>query len=144
MQGEIASAMSPARELDEERAGDPCLQLDGPRGASSSELVQDVRERLQRRLARDATLDQIANDLRLSGRTLQRKLGEAGASFQGILTDVRMARAHSYLTETDDPVGAIATRLGYGDAANFRRAFRRWTGMPPGDFRARHRAHGSS
>lgn len=141
----------PAVELDFKFEGDPYLnrlaqgELDGlvarNKGDGAKSLLEQVRERLTHRLEREATLERIARDLRLSARTLQRKLGELGASFQDLLDDVRKERAHVYLSETDTPVDDIAARLGYGDPANFRRAFRRWTGMPPTGFRAQQRAH---
>lgn len=139
----------PAKELDFKFNGDPYLnrlaqekldELLARVGASSEKpLLEEVREQLVRRLARDATLERVARDLRLSARTLQRKLGELGASFHELLEQVRKERAHAYLADTDAPVDDIAARLGYGDPANFRRAFRRWTGMPPTDFRAQQR-----
>jgi AraC-like DNA-binding protein len=86
---------------------------------SGSSILEDVRARLAQRLARDATLERVARDLRLSARTLQRKLGELGASFQALLEEVRRERAHRYLSETDEPVDEIAARLGYGDPRTF-------------------------
>lgn len=141
----------PACELDFRFNGDPYLnqlartELDNHATrvsalAGGGEILRDVRERLERRLARDATLERVARDLRLSARTLQRKLSELGASFQDLLEEVRKDRAHTYLSETDDPVDDIAARLGYGDPSNFRRAFRRWTGKAPSGFRAEQRA----
>jgi AraC-like DNA-binding protein len=146
---ELNSLEFPAAELDFKFNGDPYLnqlarsELDNlaarQESAGVGALVQEVREQLERRLSYDATLERIASDLRLSARTLQRKLGELGASFQDLLEEVRKARAHTYLAETDQPVEEIAALLGYGDPANFRRAFRRWTGMAPAGFRARER-----
>jgi AraC-like DNA-binding protein len=140
----------PASELDHKLDGDPylnrlaCAELDNHAARTSvqasGEILRDVRERLERRLARDATLERVARDLRISARTLQRKLSELGASFQDLLEEVRKDRAHTYLAETDDPVDDIAARLGYGDPSNFRRAFRRWTGMAPTGFRAQQNA----
>lgn len=143
----------PAAELDFKFNGDPYLnrlaqrELDDLAARRASErqssLLDEVREQLERRLAHDATLERIARDLRVSARTLRRKLSELGASFQELLEEVRKARAHRYLTQTDEPVEDIAARLGYGDPANFRRAFRRWTGMAPTSFRAQKRLTGS-
>jgi AraC-like DNA-binding protein len=101
------------------------------------DMLSDVRERLEARLARDASLEGIARELRISARTLRRRLDERGASFQQLLREVRHARAVAYLADTAQSVERVAAQLGYGDPSNFRRAFRRWTGLAPSDFRAR-------
>jgi AraC-like DNA-binding protein len=112
-------------------------------GTVTAGLTDEVRARLEARLEVDASLPRIACDLRVSVRTLQRQLGALGTSFQELLEDLRRTRAIAYLTETDEAVEIVATRLGYGDPSNFRRAFRRWSGTTPAAFRAQHRAHSS-
>jgi AraC-like DNA-binding protein len=139
-----------ARELDIPLTGDPHLaklataRLDEDLAQLSAdqrrEVLDQVRHRLAARLAGDASLSRIACDLGVSARTLQRQLGTLGTSFQDLLEDVRRTRALAYLTETDDAIENVATRLGYGDPSNFRRAFRRWTGTSPAAFRAERRA----
>jgi AraC-like DNA-binding protein len=140
----------PAGELDLPLEGDPHLADEaaqepqeliesqvGEIGADPHRQILDqVRHRLGARLEGDASLERIARDLRVSGRTLQRQLGAVGASFQQILEDVRRTRAIEYLTDTDEAVERVAARLGYADPSNFRRAFRRWTGVAPAAFRA--------
>jgi AraC-like DNA-binding protein len=103
------------------------------------DLLGQVRHRLASVIASDASLPRIASDLRLSARTLRRQLRAAGASFQELVEETRRANAMAYLTETDHGIKELAARLGYADPSNFRRAFRRWTGLPPGAYRARHR-----
>jgi AraC-like DNA-binding protein len=103
------------------------------------DLLVQVRERLATRLASDASLESVAADLRISARTLRRRLNELGASFQNTLEEVRRTRAIRYLTETDQAIERVAQHLGYRDARNFRRAFRRWTGAAPADYRKQHR-----
>ena len=73
----------------------------------------------------------------ISARTFQRQLGEEGTSFSGLLADVRRSETLRRLKERNLTIAAIATDLGYSDQASFTRAFRRWTGTPPGQFRAR-------
>ena len=102
-------------------------------------LLEEVRHRLGVRLAQDATLEDVARDLRVSARTLRRRLQQLGASFKELLEEVRQERAIRYLSETDDSIDQLASRLGYGHASNFRRAFRRWTGAAPMEFRATRR-----
>ena len=102
-------------------------------------LLEQVRERLAARLALDASLEAVASDLGLSARTLRRRLAAVGASFQVVLEDTRRARAISCLVDTDIAVDDVGALLGYGDPANFRRAFRRWTGLSPSAYRATRR-----
>ena len=72
-----------------------------------------------------------------SARTFQRQLKEEGTSFSELLADVRRSETLRRLKERKLTIAAIATDLGYSDQASFTRAFRRWTGTPPSQFRAR-------
>ncbi len=140
----------PVRELDRRLSGDAYLlelarrELD-KRVASVSralngDLPSQVRQRLSVALSDDASLPRIANDLRLSARTLSRRLRAAGRSFQELLEEARRENAVSYLVKTDHSIKDIARRLGYGDPSNFRRAFYRWTGLAPLDYRSKYRS----
>jgi AraC-like DNA-binding protein len=85
--------------------------------------------------ARDLPLlDAIAAELGTSQRTLKRKLAEEGVSYSELVDEARSARAVA-LMRSELTVDEIADRLGYSDAANFTRAFRRWTGKTPRAFR---------
>jgi AraC-like DNA-binding protein len=77
-----------------------------------------------------------ARALAISGRTLSRRLADEGTSFRGILDDVRREFACALLRDRSLSVGDIAFFLHYSEPAAFHRAFRRWTGQAPGDFRA--------
>ena len=70
-----------------------------------------------------------------SPRTLQRRLTEQGSSFSRLLQGVRFRNAQRLLRDSERPLTEIAKRLGYTDPANFIRAFKRWTGVGPSDFR---------
>jgi AraC-like DNA-binding protein len=85
---------------------------------------------------RTAPVDLVAETLGVSTRSLQRGLAAQGASYTDLLTAVRIRRAAEWLEHTDKPVVEIAFELGYTDASNFTRAFRRQTGVPPKAFRA--------
>ncbi|WP_323122388.1 AraC family transcriptional regulator [Burkholderia alba] len=76
-------------------------------------------------------LGEVARELHCSERTLKRKLGEYGATFSGLLAEIRLRDAQRLLEETPLTVDEIAARVGYTDRANFTRAFKRWTGVPP-------------
>jgi AraC-like DNA-binding protein len=77
----------------------------------------------------------IARALGLSTRTLHRRLAEAGTSFDDLLDETRRELAAGYIRHTDYSVGEVAFLLGFAEASSFNRAFRRWTGMSPSEFR---------
>ncbi|MES2261937.1 MAG: AraC family transcriptional regulator [Pseudomonadota bacterium] len=104
------------------------------RGASMSGAVQAM---LMEHPGQFPDIEKMALALALNARTLRRRLEMEQTSYRAILNQVRMQLALSYLKNTDLTNEEIAVRLGYSDAANFRHAFARWTGAPPGDFRAR-------
>lgn len=80
-------------------------------------------------------IEQVATSLGTSARTLRRRLAAEGRSFQQLLDDTRHQLAQDYLSRTRMNTEDIAAALGYSDAANFRQAFRRWTGTTPGAWR---------
>ncbi|VBB16701.1 AraC family transcriptional regulator [Burkholderia stabilis] len=84
-----------------------------------------------------ATVDDVARKLAISKRTLQRRLGDEGASFKAILAEVREKLAWHYLDRSDLPCSQIAFLLGYQDPNSFFRAFNEWTGMTPEAARSR-------
>jgi AraC-like DNA-binding protein len=80
-------------------------------------------------------LETIARELAMSSRTLKRRLAEEGASYTELLEERRKLRSFELL-RSDLSIDGIAERLGYSDAANFTRAFRRWTNKTPSQFRS--------
>jgi AraC-like DNA-binding protein len=89
----------------------------------------------------DVTVDRVAALLRLSKRTLQRRLRDFGFSFEEIVDDVRRVEAIRRVVSCDGTAMEIAFMLGYSDQAHFTRAFRRWTNMAPRDYARRSIAH---
>lgn len=83
------------------------------------------------------SLEDVARSLRISPRTLKRRLTTGGITFREIRDDVRRQRALLLLANPSLSVGEIAARLGYTEIANFTRAFRKWTGMTPYVYRKR-------
>jgi len=79
----------------------------------------------------------VAQALHLSQRTLQRRLQEEGGSFQQLLDDTRRELAQQYLAQPGLSLLEVAYLLGFADPSNFFRAFRRWFGLTPGEYRAR-------
>jgi len=80
------------------------------------------------------TIERVAPKLGMSVRTLQRRLGEWGHSFEDIVDDTRREAAIEYLTTGSNSITDTAFRLGYSDLSHFTRAFRRWTAMSPREF----------
>jgi AraC-like DNA-binding protein len=79
--------------------------------------------------------DSVAAAMGLSRRTFKRRMAESGTTFQRELNAVRQTVAQQLMRETNLPVTEIAAALGYAERAPFIRAFRRWTGTSPGNWR---------
>lgn len=73
--------------------------------------------------------DELAMKLNMSGRTLRRQLSAEHTTYREILDEVRFELARRYLETGALPITEIAALLDYDDPANFRRAFKRWSGM---------------
>ena len=84
----------------------------------------------------------IADTLGTSVRTLQRRLRATGVTYADVVQQARSAAARQMLKERRPSIADVARLLGYSDAAHFTRAFRRWTGTTPRDFRRRSRGRG--
>jgi AraC-like DNA-binding protein len=81
------------------------------------------------------TIDAIARDLGTSARTLTRKLAEGGMSFSSVLDGVRASLAVQYMRNGDPTMSQLAWLLGYREPSTLVRAFKRWTGKTPTEFR---------
>ncbi len=104
--------------------------------AAPSRWLGDVRARVRDALAEaPPSLAQLAAALRMSPRTLQRRLGEDGVTFQQIVDDVRRELAIAWVADPRRPLGEIAFLLGYAELRPFLRAFKRWTGRTPAQAR---------
>ena len=101
----------------------------------SGGLLADVRRVIKANMAEDATLDHTAACLGMSARSLRRRLAELGTSYQMIIEQLRRGRAVELLCHSQLSVDDIASQLGYQDPSNFGRAFRRWTGKSPRQYR---------
>jgi AraC-like DNA-binding protein len=77
----------------------------------------------------------VARELAMSERTLQRRLAEAGASFAGLLDSLREALAEDYLRVSHHSIYEVSWLLGFSEMASFSRAFRRWKGVSPSEWR---------
>ncbi len=85
-------------------------------------------------------IEAVAATLCMTSRTLRRKLEAEGTSYSELLDGVRHALAVDYLGTSMLGAADVAAALGFSDTASFRRAFKRWTGASPADFKARPKA----
>lgn len=86
------------------------------------------------------SMDEVARRLSMSPRTLRRHLEQRGTSYKLMLDDLRRALALQLVEQADDPLDAIAARLGFSEPSTFYRAFKRWSGTTPAAHRAQHRS----
>jgi AraC-like DNA-binding protein len=101
----------------------------------SGNFVQQVADALALTTEGYPTMAQVAQRMGITARTLARHLDRHGLTFRQVLDERRHHEACSMLRESRQPVEDIAARLGYSDPANFTRAFRRWAGCTPTQFR---------
>jgi AraC-like DNA-binding protein len=99
-------------------------------------VAADICRVLVEHAGRFPGMEVIATALSIHPRTLRRRLEAEHATYRQIVNDVRMRLAVEYLRHTRMTNEEIAARLGYGDTANFRHAFSRWTGQSPSRFRS--------
>ena len=90
---------------------------------------------LRRRRSGWLTINQAAALAGVSARSLQRRLAEQGQTFTQLLDIAKIDLAKQLLRRTDHSLRIIAYELGYSKATNFSRAFQRWTGKTPAQFR---------
>lgn len=99
-------------------------------------LVEQVRHLLGEALnGGDPRIESISQKLGISVRTLQRRLREEGTSHQDLLDEVRSELSRRYLQESKFAICEVAYLLGFSEPSAFHRAFRRWTGITPKEFR---------
>lgn len=142
----------------------PCAELDTPNpfadpGVHAEALRQcerlraslQTRESWRARVVRILlqhpgqlwTLTEVATALHVSARSLTRHLAAEQCAYQQLLDEELCRQAQLHLELPGHTVASVAATLGYQDIAAFRRAFKRWTGLPPQDWREARRAAGA-
>lgn len=113
---------------------------------AQQQFVEHVTTLLRSRIAaQQPTAQEVARELNMSTRTLQRRLADEGMQFQHLLDTVRHEAAKQYLRGSTLALNEIAFLLGYQAASSFHRAFHQWEGVPPAQWRAaHHEARGSA
>ena len=106
------------------------------RAQADAGIVAQVRGAIVRNLAQDrGRLPLIAQEMHVTPRTLQRKLKDAGVTFQQVLDETRRDLALDYLKQDRLGLAEIAFLLGYQEQSSFCHAFKEWTGVNPGAYR---------
>ncbi len=82
------------------------------------------------------TAEEISQSLHMSVRTLHRNLQQEGVTFSELLNQLRQEQATSYLANPNISISEVAFLLGFSEISSFYRAFKRWTGTTPAEFRA--------
>jgi AraC-like DNA-binding protein len=121
-------------------AQDQCERLLESLG-SDSPVVDRVRRLVLRRDTGVRSFEELAAAVRVSPRTLRRRLADAQVSFSTLLDEARRDRALLLLRSRDVSTKDVAERVGYSNVANFMRAFRRWTGRTPAAYRRESGVH---
>jgi AraC-like DNA-binding protein len=116
-------------------ARDLCQRLLAQLPATALSVSDRVRRLLLSQPAGAVTEEGIARALFVSKRTLARRLASEDTGYRQIREDLYAELAANHLREGGLTVESIAILLGYHDTATFRRAFRRWYGVPPGEYR---------
>ena len=100
-------------------------------------FVDGVREALSEGLLTGASSeDDVAEQMGVTRRTLRRRLAETGLSFRQIRHTLLRSRAEKLLRDDRLPIAEVSYLLGFAEPSTFHRAFRRWTGLSPGEWRS--------
>ena len=115
----------------------PRLEAELAEQLAQKSLSEQAKGVVKRLLAgKRPGIQDVARELRLSSRTLQRRLTEQGVTFQRLLEEARRELARHYLLNSSLELNQTAYLLGYEDANSFFRAFHQWEGTTPGEWRS--------
>lgn len=106
--------------------------------SKQSGFVDEVRQFILSEPGVFPSLERLSERLKMSPRTLRRRLSEEGTSYQQILDEIRFRLAKQYLQETRITLEEISELLGYSDPGNFSHAFKRWSQTSPRQWRKQH------
>jgi AraC-like DNA-binding protein len=138
---ESAALLLPKDQLDQ-----PCVRADSYLASALRRMLADAGQpgdfadevrRVLHSLARSGStsIDDVAQFFRMHRRTVHRRLRDEGTDFRSLLDDVRFGISRQLLRATDTPVTEIAAVVGYSEPSAFTRAFRRWSGKSPREWR---------
>lgn len=109
------------------------LLKESPRPAG---IVNDIRKTIASEFGGgDPSVQHVAKKLAMSPRTLQRRLTEEGVKYSEVLDDMRQGAAKAYLSQPDISITEAAYLLGFAEVSSLNRAFKRWLGCSPRQYR---------
>lgn len=118
---------------------DPSLAASLGEIEAQSSFPEQVKILIKRRIASGKPdIADIARELGMSERTLQRRITEQGGSFRGLLDEARQELGRHLLSEGRNGIDEVAFLLGFQETSSFYRAFRAWEGMTPAQWRSSH------
>ena len=104
-----------------------------------SSVTERIRRLLRRHLCEELpSLEDVGKALAITPQTLRRRLREEGQGYQALKDDLRRDAAIEYLGRADLTLVDISDRLGFSEPSTFHRAFKKWTGVAPGEYRHSH------
>lgn len=131
MSDPLAGACPELAQLNDRIAGEYAARLD------KSDITARVRAKLVELMSSDdCSRRRMARDLGMSEAALHQKLAQRDTSFLDLLNETRQEMARGYLAQRTLSITEIAFLLGFTDTSNFTRAFKRWTGLSPSQYRA--------
>jgi AraC-like DNA-binding protein len=135
---DILSRRMPAIDLKLLAIMQTCLEQLGSEGANEDLLLDRVHATVRMKLPQGyPTLEDVAAELHVPVGAICRDLHDAGTSYKEVVEGVRRDLAISYMRQRRLPFSEMAMLLGYSELSAFSRAFRRWTGASPREFRSR-------
>lgn len=124
---------------------DRCLSQLGVGATAPARFADQVRQRITDLMKGQCPpVETVAARMHMSPRTLQRRLRDEGTQYAELLNDVRRELALRHLEEGRESISEIAFLLGFSEVSTFHRAFKRWCGQTPAEFRRQHRTRGAS
>lgn len=118
---------------------EPYLERQRQERAVSDDILPQVTSMIASSMSSGTlSLIEISDQMGLSRRTLQRRLKDLGIEFSSLIEDVRRELALAYMQGSDYSVTEISLLVGYSESSSFTRAFRRWTGQSPQQYRGAH------
>ena len=102
---------------------------------NNSDIVSEVKKVITEHLSFGINNEQVAYALNMSERTMNRHLKERGFTFKDVLKEVRVSLSKLYIKNNQFNVTEIAFQLGFSDSSSFSRAFKRWTGASPVEYK---------
>lgn len=114
------------------------LQKIATRLAEQADWASKIKTILLKNELYQLSMDEVASQLCVSARTLRRHLQKENLTYQELVDEIRKQKACAYLLNQQISMSEISFLLGFHDTSNFSKAFKRWTGYTPSEYRETH------